>query len=54
MIDVDGYVRIVGRKEELIVTAYGKNIAPAEIEARLKAARPGLAHVCVVGDGGPT
>ena len=52
-IDADGYVRIVGRKKELIVTAYGKNIAPAAIEARLKTACPAIEHACVVGDGRP-
>jgi long-chain acyl-CoA synthetase len=36
-IDADGFVRITGRKKELIVTAGGKNVAPAVLEDRVRA-----------------
>jgi long-chain acyl-CoA synthetase len=51
-IDGDGYVRITGRKKELIVTAAGKNVAPAVLEDRARA--HWLVSQClVVGDGRP-
>ena len=51
-IDDDGFVRITGRKKELIVTAGGKNVAPAVLEDRLRA--HWLVSQCmVVGDGQP-
>jgi long-chain acyl-CoA synthetase len=50
--DKDGYLRITGRKKELIVTAGGKNVAPAVLEDRLRA--HALVSQCVVvGDGKP-
>jgi long-chain acyl-CoA synthetase len=52
-IDADGYVRIVDRKKELIISAAGKNMSPANIEATLKAASPLIGQVCCVGDGRP-
>ncbi|MGF1665413.1 MAG: AMP-dependent synthetase/ligase [Acidimicrobiia bacterium] len=51
-VDEDGYVRITGRKKELLVTAGGKNVAPAPLEDRLRA-HPLLSQVMVVGDGKP-
>jgi long-chain acyl-CoA synthetase len=51
-LDADGYVRIVDRKKELIITAGGKNIAPAVLEAALKA-QPLIGQACVVGDARP-
>jgi long-chain acyl-CoA synthetase len=51
-IDEDGYLTIVGRKKDLIITAAGKNIAPAQTETRLKN-HALVAHACVVGDGRP-
>ena len=46
----DGFVRITGRKKELIVTAGGKNIAPARLEALL-AADPLVSQCMIVGEG---
>jgi long-chain acyl-CoA synthetase len=51
-IDEDGFLSIVGRKKELIVTAGGKNVAPAVLEDRLRA--HALVSQCVVvGDNQP-
>jgi long-subunit acyl-CoA synthetase (AMP-forming) len=52
-IDEDGFVWIVDRKKELIINAAGKNMSPANIEARLKAAGPLIGQACVVGDRRP-
>jgi long-chain acyl-CoA synthetase len=51
-IDDDGYLRIVDRKKELIVTAGGKNISPANLEAELKGI-PLVGQACAVGDQKP-
>ena len=48
-IDDDGYVRIIDRKKELIITAGGKNISPANVENQLLQ-QPLLGQACVVGD----
>jgi len=50
--DDDGYLRIVDRKKELIITAGGKNISPANLESALKAI-PLVGQACVIGDGRP-
>jgi long-chain acyl-CoA synthetase len=51
-IDDEGFVRITGRKKEIIVTAGGKNVAPTVLEDRLRAHH--LVSQCmVVGDGQP-
>jgi long-chain acyl-CoA synthetase len=51
-LDDDGYLRITGRKKELIVTAGGKNVAPAVLEDRLRA-HPLVSQCIVVGDQKP-
>ena len=51
-LDGDGYLRITGRKKELIVTAGGKNVAPAVLEDRLRA-NPIISQCVVVGDNKP-
>jgi long-chain acyl-CoA synthetase len=50
-IDEDGYVSIVDRKKELIISAAGKNMSPANIESELKGASPLIGQACVIGDG---
>lgn len=51
-VDGDGYVRITGRKKEILVTAGGKNVAPAVLEDRVRA-HPVVSQCMVVGDGKP-
>jgi long-chain acyl-CoA synthetase len=51
-LDEDGYLAITGRKKEILVTAGGKNVAPAVIEDRIRA-HALVAECMVVGDGRP-
>lgn len=51
-IDEDGYVRIVDRKKELIITAGGKNVSPANLEAALKMI-PIVGQAAAIGDNRP-
>jgi long-chain acyl-CoA synthetase len=51
-IDEDGYLRIVDRKKELIITAGGKNISPANLEAALKLI-PLVGQAAAIGDNRP-
>jgi long-chain acyl-CoA synthetase len=51
-LDADGFLRITGRKKELIVTAAGKNVAPAPLEDHLRA-HPLISQAIVVGDQRP-
>jgi long-chain acyl-CoA synthetase len=50
--DDDGYLRITGRKKEILVTAGGKNVAPAVLEDRLRS-HPLVSQCIVVGDQKP-
>jgi long-chain acyl-CoA synthetase len=52
VIDEDGYLEITGRKKEIIVTAGGKNVAPAALEDPIRA-NPIIGQVIVVGDQKP-
>jgi long-subunit acyl-CoA synthetase (AMP-forming) len=49
-VDEDGYLKIVDRKKELIITAGGKNISPANLEAAIKS-YPLIGQACAIGDG---
>jgi long-chain acyl-CoA synthetase len=51
-LDDEGYLRIIDRKKELIITAGGKNISPANLEAAMKTV-PLIGQVCAVGDDRP-
>ncbi|MET0135658.1 MAG: long-chain fatty acid--CoA ligase [Kibdelosporangium sp.] len=49
-LDAEGFLKITGRKKEILVTSGGKNVAPAVIEDRI-AAHPLVGQAMVVGDG---
>ena len=51
--DEDGYLRLVDRKKELIINAGGKNMSPANIEAKVKASSPLIGQAIAIGDGRP-
>ena len=52
-VDDEGYVRIVDRKKELIINAAGKNMSPANIENKLKAASRFIGQAVAIGDRRP-
>jgi long-subunit acyl-CoA synthetase (AMP-forming) len=52
-LDADGYLEIIDRKKEIIINAAGKNMSPANIEGRLKAASPLIGQACCIGDRRP-
>jgi long-chain acyl-CoA synthetase len=51
-LDEDGYLRITGRKKELLITAGGKNVAPSVLEDRIRA-NALISQCMVVGDSQP-
>jgi long-subunit acyl-CoA synthetase (AMP-forming) len=51
--DEEGYLKLVDRKKELIISAGGKNMSPANIEAKLKASSPVIGQAIAIGDGKP-
>jgi long-chain acyl-CoA synthetase len=51
-IDEDGYLKITGRKKDIIITAGGKNITPANLEAEIKQ-HPLVSQCVVIGDRRP-
>ena len=52
ILDDEGYLRIIDRKKDLIITSGGKNISPANLEAALKAV-PLIGQAAVIGEGRP-
>ena len=52
-IDEDGFLKIIGRKKELIITAGGKNLSPNNIEETIKGKSDIIGQVCAVGDERP-
>ncbi|MGH7819803.1 MAG: AMP-dependent synthetase/ligase [Candidatus Binatia bacterium] len=52
VLDAEGFIRIVDRKKEIIITAGGKNIAPSNLENMLKQ-KPLVGQACVIGDKRP-
>ncbi len=52
ILDPSGFLTIIGRKKELLVTSGGKNVAPAEVEPLLEKL-DGVAQAVLVGDGKP-
>ena len=52
VLDDDGYLSITGRKKDIIITAGGKNVAPAVLEDRVQSSRL-VSYAMVVGEGRP-
>jgi long-subunit acyl-CoA synthetase (AMP-forming) len=51
VVDDDGFVKIVDRKKEIIISAAGKNMSPANIESAIKAESSLIGQVVTIGDG---
>ena len=51
--DEDGYLKLIDRKKEIIINAAGKNMSPANIEARIKTASPLIGQAICIGDSRP-
>lgn len=51
-LDDDGYLYLTGRKKNLFITSYGRNVAPEWVEREL-CVQPGIAQAAVFGDGKP-
>jgi long-chain acyl-CoA synthetase len=51
--DDDGFLKIVDRKKELIINAAGKNMSPANIEAKVKTSSQLIGQAVAIGDGRP-
>lgn len=51
-IDADGYLQVSGRKKNLLITAYGRNVSPEWVETALRS-HPSLLQAVVYGDGAP-
>ena len=52
-IDVDGFVHLRGRKKNVLITGFGRNVSPEWVETALQS-RPAVAHAVVLGDGEPS
>jgi long-subunit acyl-CoA synthetase (AMP-forming) len=51
-VDADGYVHVAGRKKNVLITAFGRNVSPEWVETALRSEAPVLQAV-VLGDGAP-
>lgn len=51
-VDPDGYLYLTGRKKNIFITSYGRNVAPEWVEREL-CIQPGIAQAVVFGDGKP-
>jgi long-subunit acyl-CoA synthetase (AMP-forming) len=51
-IDADGFLHIDGRRRNVLITAFGRNVSPEWVESELQS-EPAVAHAVVFGDGEP-